>query len=302
MFEQDDSDVSLSDAEMLDVERIDDEKTDAVAIPAGIDDTSVTLDSDDSSVDEPDIDNNLDNSDSSDKSEETDDELAQFDAKLAQALHTRQLDREQATNAEESSDEDMNDDEMEALDAQLETVFQERKKLTSKKTEKKEAKETIVLFKSRVLELLDIYIKQQYLNPLALDLLIPLLTVIRTTSCKQVSAKACHLIREYSKLYKLRDRLNSEVAFGPVTMEMLTTIHELATKEGSNAYSNACSQASILVAKIHIANDGDSAAVLRRYAETQLKFIHDADCHLRTSFFSDWLNWCTSARKALIAK
>ncbi|MCJ1473397.1 DNA-directed DNA polymerase, partial [Lambiella insularis] len=257
-FEQDGSESAISDVEMSDVEEIG-------AQHAGNHDASTTSDSEVSSVKEQD---HVDNSES------TDDELAEFDAKLAQALGTRPLDKDRGTN-EKSSDEDMDDDQMEALDAQLETVFRERKKLASKKSEKKEAKETIVLFKARVLELLEIYIKEQYLNPLALDLLIPLLTVIRTTSSKQVSEKAYALIREYSKLYKLKDRLDSEAKLGPIMMTTLNSIHELATKEGSNAYSNACSQASLLVAKIHIANGGDPAEVLTRYAETQLKFIKE---------------------------
>ena len=226
-------------------------------------------------------------------------ELAEFDAKLAQALGTRRLDQDLAIQEEESSDEDMDDDQMAALDAQLETVFKERKKATTNKNERKDAKEAVVIFKSRVLELLEIYIKQQYLNPLALDLLLPLLTLVRTTTSKQVSEKACNLIREYSKLYKLKDRISGEPAIVGKGSLLMDDIHTAVLKEGSNAYGNACSQASLLAAKIIIANGGMPAVAVQRYAATQERFLTDPSCHVRTAFFSDWLNWCTSARKNL---
>ncbi|MCJ1249248.1 DNA-directed DNA polymerase [Trapelia coarctata] len=225
-------------------------------------------------------------------------ELAEFNAKLAQALGTRRLDQDLAIE-EESSDEDMDDDQMAALDAQLETVFKERKKATTNKNERKDAKETVVIFKSRVLELLEIYVKQQFLNPLALELILPLLTLVRTTTSKPVSEKACNLIREYSKLYKLKDQIPGEPAILERASSVMDDIHLAVLLEGSNAYGNACSQASLLAAKIIIANGGKPAVVVQRYAATQERFLTDPTCHVRTSFFSEWLNWCASARKNL---
>ena len=233
-----------------------------------------------------------------DNSDAVDDELAEFDAKLAQALGTRRMDEGLAADKEESSDEDMDDDQMEALDEHLETVFRESKKLTSKKNEKKEAKEAIILFKSRVLELLEIYIKQQYLNPQALSIILPILSLVRKTSNKQISEKARNITRDYLKLYKLKDRLNASVPPEEAKL-LLEDVHKEAMKEGSNAHANACSQASLLLTKIYISNGGDLSEVLSQYAATQLAFMTESDCHVRTSFFSDWLNWCTSARKAL---
>ena len=228
----------------------------------------------------------------------TDDELAEFDAKLAQALGTRRPDGGLAIEEEISSDEDMDDEQMKALDEQLETVFRERKKVTSKKTEKKEAKQTIILFKCRVLELLEIYVRQQFLHPQAHMLILPTLVLIRRTSNKQVSEKACNLIREYSRLYKLKDRLTAP-SLPNETKILLEAVHKEAMEEGSNTHANACSQASLLLAKVYITNGGHLSDVLSQYTKTQLAFVTEPDCHIRTSFFSDWLNWCTSARKTL---
>ena len=234
--------------------------------------------------------------DGGDDSEGTDDELAAFDAKLAQALGTRKGNEDfAASDGDESSDEDMDDEQMEALDEHLEKVFRERKKVASKKTEKRDAKETVVLFKSRVLELLEIYIKQQYSKQLALDLIMPLLTLIHTTTSKPVSEKACSLIREYSKVLKLKYHIYFPDNL--TLLDLLGRIHKAATKDGSNAYGTACSQASILVSKFIISNGGRPADIIQRYADTQLLFLTDPICKVRTSFFSDYLNWCTSTRK-----
>ncbi|MCJ1281727.1 DNA-directed DNA polymerase [Xylographa opegraphella] len=282
IFEQEDS-AGDSDVVMSDVEEIDGGASPAeIAQSPNMSDAAST------------VDGQLQD----DNSDAADDELAEFDAKLAQALGTRRLDEDLAAKEEDSSDENMDDEQMEALDEQLETVFRERKKLTSKKNEKKEAKETMVLFKSRVLELLEIYIKQQYLNHQALSIVLPIIKLVRATSNKQISEKACNLVRDYLKLYKLKDQLNGSVPPEKVK-SLLQAVHKEAMEEGSNAHANACSQASLLLTKIYISNGGDLSDVVSQYAATQLIFLTESDCHLRTSFFSDWLNWCTSARKAL---
>ena len=236
----------------------------------------------------------------SDELDDSDAELAEFNAKLAQALGTRPPGQDPAANDEGSSTgSDMDDAQMEALDAQLSTVFRERKKAAPKKNSQKEAKENIIFFKARVLELLEIYIKHQFLNPLAVDLILPLLTLIRTTTSKKVSEKACTIIKEFSKLYKVKDRTSSNPNIISLATSLLDNVHAAALQQGSNAYGNACSQASILAAKILIANGGDPDAAIARYAETQKVWLKNPGCVVRTGFFTDWLNWCTSARKTL---
>ena len=228
-------------------------------------------------------------------------ELAAFDQKLAQALGTKRADQLLAAGEDdESSDDDMDDEQMEALDVHLEKVFSERKKITSKKTERKQAKETILVFKGRVLELLEIFIKQRYRSTLALALILPLLALIRTTTSKHISEKAGNLIREYSKLYKLKDSISLQSSLlVDESMGLLRAVHEAAAKEGSNAYSSACSQASLLLAKIIVTNGGHISRVIDCYASTQNRFMTDPTCKVKTSLFTDWMNWCTSARKSL---
>ena len=235
---------------------------------------------------------------SSSAGDEDDDELAAFDAKLAQALGTRPGNTDFTAEENESSDEDMNDEQMEALDEHIENMFRDRKKATGKK-EKKDAKESIVQLKLRVLDLLDIYIKQQHLNVLAIKLIMPLVRLIHSTTNKLISEKACGLLKKYSKAYKLKDKISFEshkdAHLRSDQLKLLDTIHSAAQQEGSNAHGSACSQASILVAKIFIANGGDVAEVLTRYADLHARVDKDEGCPVKSSFFQDWSNWWRSA-------
>ena len=202
-----------------------------------------------------------------------------------------------ANDNDGSSDDDMNDEQMEALDKHLETIFRERKNDKTKKTQNKDAKEAIVNFKCRVLELLEIYVKQEHKNPRAMQLLVPILNVIRTTKTTLVSGKACDLIGTYFKLCKANSVPESPDA--ETITGLLRTVHQQAGMDGSNAYSSACSRASLLLVKILMAQDREN---LRRvesvYGETHERFMLDAKSKVKPSFFSDWLNWSVSARKS----
>lgn len=230
-----------------------------------------------------------------------DEELAVFDAKLAEALGTHHADNDMADGDTVSTDEDMDDEQMEALDAHLETIFKERKKVANKKTEKKDAKETIVNFKLRVLDLLQIYIKQQHTNPLVLDLAIPLLKLIRTTGSKQVSEKGCNVVREFARLCKGKAvpvPVSTEAVIA--TWMKLGTVHGEAESQGSHAHGNACSQMSLLLVKVLVGlNRKYAEGVVEMYAVVRKKQLLERECYVQPGFFSDFNNWCTSASKQL---
>ena len=229
-------------------------------------------------------------------SNEVGDELAALNAKLAQVVGTRPGNEDLDAEDSSSSDEEMTDEQMFELDVSLENVFRERKKVTSKRSEKKDAKENIVNFKCRVLELLEIYVKQEHRNGLGLILSLPILTLIRSTTSPLVSRKASNVMREYARLCKgdgaphIKD---TESVFG-----VLEAVHIEAMKEGSNAHASACSQASLLLVRVLVAHDRECLRrVVKIYGATQESALFDSGCKVKTSFFTDWLNWCTSARK-----
>lgn len=261
------------------------------------------VDMEDATSGSPEEDGNSNDTDPDGSSESTrsdsdanDIELTAFNAKLAQALGTRPGNEDLTAEDSGSSDEDMNSEQMEALDDQLKEVFRERKNVKSKKTEKKDAKENIVNFKCRVLDLLEIYVKQQHSNRLGLSLLLPLLQCIRKTTSPQVSSKACNVMREYARACK-GDRVPG-IEDTDAIFNLLKSVHAEAIKEGSNAYVSACSQASLLLVKVLVAHDRECfRRVLRIYGDTQEKYFFDANCKVKPAFFTDWQNWCTSAKK-----
>lgn len=238
---------------------------------------------------------NTDTADSDDDDND-DDELAALNAKLAQIVGTRPGKEDLGAEDNSSSDEEMTDEQMFELNGSLENIFREQKKVTSKKTEKKDAKANIVNFKCRVLDLLEIYVKQEHGNALGLSLALPILKLVRTTTSPLVSRKACEVMREYSRLCKgdgLPQIEDTESVFG-----LLEAVHIEAMKEGSNAYASACSQASLLSVRVLVAHDRECLRrTVKIYGGTQESALFDSSCKVRTSFFTDWLNWCTSARK-----
>ena len=229
-----------------------------------------------------------------------DEELADFNAKLAQALGTRPANEDLNAQDGDTSNEDMDDEEMEALDEHLANVFREQKKVASKKTEKKDARKTIVDFKCRVLELLDIFVKKQHRKPLALLLIPSLLALLRTTSNSQVSQKASDSLREYSRVCKGKELQQVESADS--LFRMLESVHEEALIMGSNAHAGACSQASLLLVRILAGLDREHLRQVvriyaRTYAASQEKALFEKNFKVKMSLFTDFSNWAVSVGK-----
>ncbi|KIX95770.1 uncharacterized protein Z520_08478 [Fonsecaea multimorphosa CBS 102226] len=253
-------------------------------------------------------DESTDSQASAGEEEEEDAELAAFDAALASALGTRRLnqdDLDAASDASESSsDADMGDDEMMQLDSKLAEVFRARSEQQSKnkRKEAKEAKENIVNFKNRVLDLTESYFKHQQHNPLTMDLILPLLKLARTTQTKQLADRACNILQQFCSRCKGPNApdLPSDCYSGHV-IDVLKSIHEEAGMESSHAHSNAASLSSILVAKALVrANATNIKSIVEIYASTRLRQLTDKKCRVLPGFFTDWNNWCQSTREKLV--
>jgi DNA polymerase phi len=279
MFEQQDDE---GDEEMMDA---DEEDSDVEVIDA---EGSGSNEGDEEDEDE-------DEEESSDEEADgDDDEEAIFEAKLAEALGAHRADSE----GPEGSDDDMNDDEMEQVDQQLAKVFQARREALHQKKDKKDAKENMVNFKNRVLDLLEIYVKKCHSKLLALDLLLPLLRLTRKSTVKQISNKANSVLRDYTRLCKgsALPKLESEE---PV-WELLKSIHQEAHNSGPPSHASACSQASLLVVKVLVAHDKDTiSGIVDVYADTRKQQFISKKCHVQPSFFTEWNNWCVSASKQM---
>ncbi|KKZ67854.1 DNA polymerase phi subunit [[Emmonsia] crescens] len=272
-----------SDVEMVDAENSDDDDDDDVE--------EVSQEGDD--------DESEDKSENSESEEEDDGELEEFEAKLASALGTHRADRDLDATSSDSEDASMDDDEMEALDHQIAKVFRARNQVHSKKKEKKDAKETMLNFKNRVLDLLEIYVKKCHSSILALDLLMPLLQLSRKSKAKQIATRASNVLREYTKHCKGAASIPTIESAEPV-WELLKSVHQEATHSAPAAHASSCSQASLLLVKILVAHDKESLSdIVNIYGETRKKQLTSRKCHVQPAFFSDWNNWCVSASKQM---
>jgi DNA polymerase phi len=240
----------------------------------------------------------VDGEDRESAEDEDNDQLAAFDAMLAAALGTRKGEDDLGASDTSGSDNDMSDSEMEALDEKLTEVFRARKDLAKpKKKEHKDAKENIVNFKNKVLDLIDVYLKQEYANPLSLQLILPLLSLARRTNVKQLADRACSILRDFNG--RCRGAKLPQLADPEAALNILRAVHDEAGRPGSNAHATACSSASILLVRI-LSNTKVRAGVLTHlYADTMAKMLEDKDCHVQPAFFTDWNNWCANVRKAI---
>lgn len=229
-------------------------------------------------------------------SDDDDNQKAQaLDDALAKALGTHRLDQD--LKAEESdSDADMTDSEMMELDSKLVEIFSQSKKAPNKKQEQKDAKETMINFKSRVLDLLDIYVKKQAGNPLAFELLIPLLLLIRTTKTKPLAEKAHNIILAFSKASKNSKKDTNTNSSNEISInsqiKLLKAIHLEVTKDPSNLFTKACSSASLLVASsLYRVDKSNVRKIAKVYMETQVEWV-EGGVKIQTVFFDQWVNWC----------
>ena len=199
-----------------------------------------------------------------------DEELIEFEKKLAAALGTRKLVAEDLEDgaSTSSSDSSLDSDDMAALDSKLSDVFRARQDQVgankSKTQEKQSARENITNFKNRVLDLIETYIRVQHTNLLSLKLLIPLLTLARTTRTKQLSDRAYNLIRDLCHRCKgshnmPRGSLDDFAVDMDDTLSLMEAVHQqvlLGSHELSSSqlplqrWSSACSSASLLLVSV----------------------------------------------------
>jgi len=240
-------------------------------------------------------------SESDDSSPEDDAEAEALNEELAKILGTQGLDKD--AEAAEDSDADMTDSEMMALDAKLVEVFSQRKKAPNKKQEQKEARETMINFKSRVLDLLEIYAKKQATNPLAFGLLLPLLQLIRTTTTKALATKAHSIIQVFAKSFRRTKKADDPSSSSPTPskdlnipaqLALLKAIHLEASKNPSHAFAKAASTASLLVASsLYNVDKATVAQIADVYRDTQVAWVQ-REVRIQAAFFIEWVNWCQS--------
>lgn len=254
-------------------------------------------DSNDESSDSDSSDDDSSSSSPSDN-EEDDSELTQFNNLLQMTLGTAKADMD---GDEDSDGSDMDDDAMMALDPQLSKIFRQRSQVTSKKKDREDAKQNVVQFKSRVLDLLAIFLEKQYSNPLTLEVLLPILRRTRASANKPLAEKSTKILRSY---FDTRSKHKAplprpEAAAVETAWAILKGIHEEAKNGGgAKAHADVCSSASLHVVKVLVGLDrAHYAGVVDVYAGTQKEWFEDRKSSLQPSLFTQFQNWSMNARK-----
>lgn len=285
---EEDEESDLDDEDASDVEMIDGEDdSDVEAISAGEEDGSASEADEDGS----------EGSDDEEDEEEADGELNDFEQKLALALGTGKVTGVDGDAGSDSDESDMDDDQMMALEGHLTTIFRERKKMGSKKKDNKDAKETIINFKSRVLDMLLIYVKQAHANVLALDLIMPLLIVIRTTTSRPVGEKASNVLRQYFDTCNKSKEL-PQLEDTEDLLELLGNIHTEMKANASKQHSNACSRSSLFISKLLVNADAKHyEAVADLYTQLQKEWFLEPKSAIQPSVFTEFVSWSIAMKK-----
>ncbi|KAF5662355.1 DNA polymerase V [Fusarium heterosporum] len=269
------------------------------------DNSDIEIDSDVEFVDINEAnDENEDDDDDDDEDEEDDgkdgvfDKPEELDDALEKLLNTHRLDKDAAAESSESEG-DMSDSEMFAIDEQLAAAIKPRiqDRTNDAKKQKKEAKQSVVNFKHRILDLVGIYVRNEALNSLSFAFLLPLLNLMRTTTTKPLAGRACEIILNYQKALR-KARSNRQEIQAPESdelMGLLLEVHEAAGQDNSHAYAKAASAASlIIVSALFAADKSKMRDVAVVYAKTQSDCVL-GEAKLQSSFFADWHNWCQNA-------
>ncbi|CUM66246.1 uncharacterized protein PRCAT00003906001 [Priceomyces carsonii] len=236
--------------------------------------------------------------------------------KLAKALgipeHSGEVKFDELSSLDEESGEesDMDDDDMMAMDEQLSKIFKERQdalsQITSgnqKKAEAVEAKEQVILFKNRVLDLLEIFVKLAPNSHLNLTMIKPLLVCIRLTLDKNIGAKAHKLLKTRISKTKITDaHFNSAAeqnSFQTSLLELVEWIQsELVSSKASNQSLNAASsQACIIVSKNLVSLDPLYLdQIVDIYCIFMKKWALNSKAKIQPTFLYDFINWLSSKR------
>ncbi|KAI8619328.1 DNA polymerase phi-domain-containing protein [Chytriomyces sp. MP71] len=205
--------------------------------------------------DDDDEDEDQDDDDEDDDEDDMEEDVDEFRNKVKAALGGMIVDgaaeedeTEPAMQGVDNQEGDaLGDDDMEAFDDKLAEIFRERKKL---KMEKRDAKQQVLHFKLRAVDLLEIFIRKQPSNPLILHLIIPSLHVILdsgdTEDSRELFNKMVNLVK--SKLSNIKEF--PKIASVERGCELLKEVQDLAAnKAPSSAFVGLASSVSLMIVK-----------------------------------------------------
>ncbi|KAF6009981.1 hypothetical protein HII12_003527 [Brettanomyces bruxellensis] len=188
-----------------------------------------------------------------------------------------------------------------ALDSTLSQIFKQRraalevvqgKSGNQRKLEAQEARNMMIFFKSRILDLLDIFHDKRREDPLNLNIVLVLIDLIALTMDKDVGNKAHKLIK---KICKEKVKLVTEES----ALESLKSIQQKSCKSKIHAHSLACNQTSLFILKRLEATFGNTSLLkgLDVYYKLFKDWILDSSMKTTGAMFVDVINWASNNRE-----
>lgn len=213
---------------------------------------------------------------------------------------------------DEVQSDSMDDEEMMAMDDELSRIFKERRDLLSanstnkKKADLIQAKEQMILFKNRVLDLVESFSKVQPNSLYNLAFVRPIITLINVTNDKNLGVKAHKILKtrvsrarvstqEFEILYPSEEE---QKEYKQSLLELVSWLQQQAGTYSSNqSHSLACGQSCIIVSKSLIALDSQYLPqVIAVYAESLTKWATEPKNRIQASMYFDFINWLSAKR------
>lgn len=215
---------------------------------------------------------------------------------------------------EESYESDsMDDEQMMAMDDQLSKIFKDRRDAISnissgnkRKAEVLEARDQMIFFKNRILDLLDSFSKLNPNSHLNISMVKPVVTLIDLTLDKNLGVKAHKLLKtriSKTKLVQEDFEINfttkeAQVKYKESLLDLIKWAQESASSKSSNqSHSLACSQTCIFIAKNLVNLDSSyMSKVIDIYSDSLKGWASDHKNKTQASLFFDFINWINSKR------
>ncbi|KAK6348597.1 hypothetical protein TWF718_006385 [Orbilia javanica] len=311
LFDIEDEDELMNDADSSDSDNEEDSDVEII----DVEEDSAEEDEEDNEDEDDDDSESSDDSDGNDDDDDDDEPLDEETRKLHAAL-AEALGTSKDTNASDASDSDesMDDDQMLLVDEQLSKIFKHRK-APNKRQQRASAKESVVNFKNRVLELLEIYVKGDGNCDEKIRVIVPCLEAMRKTGNASVRGNAHNVLKSLTQSNKKKSPKDKEDDTTVATFtipssafEILEQIHQESSQthhqpQQSREHAASCSHCSLYISRILVASDKSWIERITElyFTKTMVNWMTNAKCGTQPALFTDFVTWAGTIRKSLAA-
>ena len=203
---------------------------------------------------------------------------------------------------------------MMAMDDQLSKIFKERQDILNsvssgnkRKTEVHEARENMIFFKNRVLDLLESFTKHHPNAEYNLKFIGPVVTLINLTMDKSLGVKAHKFLKtriSKTKVYSATGptSIQDVPEFTQWCKQLIEKLQDQAatTKSSNHAVIASYNQSCIILAKNLIGVDSSQLEpIIDIYTNALKKWALNKNNKLQVSLFFDFINWLNDKRHNL---